>query len=73
MVKTTLFLHEYDWVAYVFYVIDECHPYPILDKLRQIGADKRSLFRAHKSLMEGASDVVYTNEAMRKSVVVMYA
>lgn len=73
MIKTTLFLHEYDWVVYVFHVIDECHPYPILDKLRQIGADKHSLFRAHKSLMEGNLDIEYTNDAMRKSVVVMYA
>lgn len=70
MIKTALYLPKYDWIVYVFVAVDEYYTYEILDKMRQIGADRHSLARAHKNLTDGEINggISFTNPNLRKSV-----
>lgn len=70
MIRTTLYLPKYDWTVYVYIAVDEYYTYEILDKMRQIGADRYFLTRAHKNLTDGELNggITFSSKDKRKSV-----
>ena len=56
MIRAKIYLPQYDWVIYAYIAVHEYYTYEILDKMRQIGADRKELGSAYRNLMDGHLD-----------------
>lgn len=70
MIRATLYLPHYDWVIYAYIAVHEYYTYEILDKMREIGADRYYLSKAHKNLTAGElnNGLTYSNPNTRETV-----
>lgn len=70
MIRAILYIPRYDWVIYAYIAVHEYYTYEILDKMRQIGADRHFLTMAHKNLTARQlnNGLTYSNPKTRETV-----
>lgn len=70
MIRATLYIPEHDWIVHCYFAVDCYYTYEILDMMRRVGADSKTLERAHKNLISGELDsgLCYSNSKERETV-----
>lgn len=73
MIRQLLDLYDWDWRAYVYYVVDKCDTEEIMRCMLLAGASKKELSEALRTLSGDAVNcgITYTDTASRRSVVVI--
>lgn len=73
MIRQKIYLEDYDWRVFVFYIVTAPNAHEIEHKLESIGCKGEDLERATYALESGQCDtgLTYTSHALGESIVVI--